>query len=162
MNIIVNLGASGTAYNASADFLLENSNDVRPATTTQDVIWNGRYYGGWTVFFAQLEVRLSIYPDAKVFIGYSGAGFGTEGHGTWSPPDDYFKIVQNNPSDRNQGFTLQRKENGIWVNVHVDTTSAKELFYYMNNTIRPNAYEPLPSWINKHWISFNPNIFLDV
>jgi hypothetical protein len=164
MNILVSLHGAITSYNASATFYWEQISDERTVTTADQVVYDGRVYGGWSAFYAALQQRLGLYPEAKVFLAWSGLGDNntTYQNGGWSAPDVYFKIRQCNPNNRNEGYDLQRLENSVWVNIHSDSNDAKGLFEYMNNTILPNAAPPMPSWLSKLWISFEPNCRIDV
>jgi hypothetical protein len=164
MNLLINFHGAITAYNARVEFFWEDTHEDRTHTTSENVTFAGSVYGGWSAFYEALQYRLALHPEAKVFVAWSTSGFDntTYQNGAWSAPDLYFKIRQCNPNNRNEGYDLQRLENGVWVNVHSDATNAKGLFEYMHWTIRPNASQPLPSWLNKLWISFEPNTWLGV
>lgn len=77
------------------------------------------------------------------------------------PPDIYFKIIQNDPGNRNYGFTLQRIQNDNWVNIHTDSTNAKSVFNYLNFIFVNGTYSH-QEWISKLWISVDPNIWLGI
>lgn len=149
MNFIVQLGGSRT-WTIFQEYSTEN----QPNVSNQNVTFRAKGFNGWTQFWSVLKSVLNQYPSAKVFISASPWGRSPYIEGT-------FKIIWNNPQNRNEGMCLQRKEGSNWVNVVSDSTDAKAIFEQLN-LIANNGTDEHKIAVAALQIQFEPNYWITI
>ena len=149
MNFIIQIGG-----NRTWTIFQETAADTKTSIDNQDVLFRANGYNGWKEFWAALQTALNQHPEAKIFVAGSAWG-------QYPYIEGVFKILWNNAQNRNEGFCLQRKEKGVWVNVTNDSSNARGVLEQLN-LIFNNGTDSHKIAVSNMQIQFEPNHWISV